>query len=175
DGGVEGAVDRLAHVATSNGWRPYPLSRCAYYASTSGFASGGSAPRIASQLTTSTDSVPPSLMKSSYLYFVSDSGSSASSRMNFLSHSSSTRPNCGPVSWCERPPVPTTTTPRSSSYERIALRSAWPSFQQRSGEGSGCRMTFTASGTIGIFQPLSPSLKSTIGSGEMTPWSTSSS
>jgi hypothetical protein len=33
----------------------------------------------------------------------------------------------------------------------------------------------TASGTIGIFQPPSPSLKSTIGSGEMTPWSTSSS
>ena len=36
-------------------------------------------------------------------------------------------------------------------------------------------MTLTASGTIGIFQPPSPSAKSTIGSGEITPWSTSSS
>jgi hypothetical protein len=36
-------------------------------------------------------------------------------------------------------------------------------------------MTFTARGTIGIFQSESPSEKSTIGSGEITPWSTSSS
>ena len=36
-------------------------------------------------------------------------------------------------------------------------------------------MTLTASGPIGIFQPSSPSRKSTSGRGEMTPWSTSSS
>jgi hypothetical protein len=36
-------------------------------------------------------------------------------------------------------------------------------------------MTLTAIGTIGIFQSESDSEKSTIGSGEMTPWSTSSS
>ena len=29
DGAVEDAIDELAHVATSNVWRPYPMIRCA--------------------------------------------------------------------------------------------------------------------------------------------------
>ena len=46
------------------------------------------------------------------------------------------KPARSPSSWCDRPPVPITTTRLSLSHDWIARPTAWPSAWQRAADGS---------------------------------------
>ena len=59
------------------------------------------------------------------------------------------RPARGPEIWCDMPPVPSTTTRKSSGKDCTALRIARPSMKQRCPVGGGNTTTLTATGMTG--------------------------
>ena len=121
----------------------------------------------------STASAPACSMMSWWVSAASAAGSASIRSSHSLSQSGLRWPNRAPFSWCDMPPVPSTTTRRSSGKLSAARRIARPSFQQRAAVGSGCWITLTASGTVRTGQPGSWSKQRCIGT--MKPCSTASS
>src|SRR3954452_7190597 len=76
-------------------------------------------------------------------------GSLVSPSRKALSNFELIRPARGPEIWCDMPPVPNTTTRRSSLYDATALRIARPRSKQRLPVGGGYCTTFTAIGITG--------------------------
>ena len=101
---------------------------------------------MASHMTISMPSEPDSRMYCVCEICVSFSGSLTMPSRNILSNSWFTKPARSPCSWCDMPPVPYTTTRRSSGKSSTARRIAWPSLKQRTPVGGGYWITFTHSG-----------------------------
>ncbi len=86
-----------------------------------------------------------------------------------MSHFVLLKPARPPLTWCERPPDPTTATLIFSGKLKIALRTERPSAKQRRAVGIGNWRTPTCKGTMAAGHSRSCGI--TIDSGENTPWS----